>query len=44
MKKSNKNVIEQLMKENYLSMSQKTKENLFGASNVVFIKEVLKSC
>lgn len=36
MKKSNKNVIEQLMKENYLSMSQKTENNLFCASNAVF--------
>ena len=36
MKKSNKNVIEQLMEENLLSMSEKTKENLFGISNAVF--------
>lgn len=36
MKKSKKNVIQQLMEENYKSMSKKTKENLFGASNAVF--------
>lgn len=35
MKKSSKNVIQQLTEENYLSMSEKTKENLFGASNAV---------
>ena len=39
MKKSNKNIIQKLMEENYLSMSKKTKENLFGASNVVFTKK-----
>lgn len=36
MKKSNKNVIQQFMEENYQSMSEKTKESLFGASNAVF--------
>lgn len=39
MKKSNKNVIQQLMEENYQSMSEKTKENLFGASNAVFTEK-----
>ncbi len=39
MKKSNKNVIQKLMEENYLSMIKKTKENLFGASNAVFTKK-----
>lgn len=44
MKKSNKNVIQKIMEENLLSMSEKTKENLFGASNAVIHKKVLKSC
>ena len=44
MNKSNKNAIQQFMEENYLSMSEKTKENLFGVSNAVFTKKVLKSC
>lgn len=41
MKKSSKNVIEQFMEENFLSMSEKTKENLFGASNAVFTEKKL---
>lgn len=36
MKKSSKNVIKQMVDSNYKSMSEKTKENLFGASNAVF--------
>ena len=38
MKKFNKqtNTIQRLMDDNFKSMSEKTKENLFGASNAVF--------
>ena len=38
MKKYNKqqNTIQRLMNDNFKSMSDKTKENLFGASNAVF--------
>lgn len=38
MKKYDKqpNTIQRLMDDNFKSMSEKTKENLFGASNAVF--------
>lgn len=38
MKKYDKqqNTIQRLMNDNFKSMSDKTKENLFGVSNVVF--------
>ena len=36
MKKSNKNVIQQMIDNNYKSMTTETKEKLFKVSNVVF--------
>ena len=42
MKKSTKNVIQQLMEENFRPMSEKTKTNLFGASNAIFTEKKFK--
>lgn len=39
MKKSSKNIIQKMVDSNYKSMSDQTKENLFGASNAVFTKK-----
>lgn len=36
MKKSSKNIIQQMVDSNYKSMTDKTKDNLFGASNAIF--------
>ena len=36
MKKSSKNIIEQMVDSNYKSMSSKTKQNLFEVSNAIF--------
>lgn len=36
MKKSSKNIIQQMVDSNYKSMTDKTKDNLFEASNAVF--------
>lgn len=36
MKKSSKNVIEQMVESNYKSMTAETKEKLFKVSNAVF--------
>lgn len=36
MKKSSKNVIQQMIDNNYKSMTRETKENLFKVSNAVF--------
>lgn len=41
MKKSNKNVIEQMADSNYKSMTSKTKENLFEVSNAIFTEKKL---
>lgn len=36
MKKSRKNIIQQMVDSNYKSMTDKTKDNLFEASNAIF--------
>lgn len=36
MKKSSKNIIQRMVDSNYKSMSNETKENLFGVSNAIF--------
>ena len=36
MKKSSKNIIQKMVDGNYKSMSNETKENLFGVSNAIF--------
>lgn len=36
MKKSSKNIIQRMVDSNYESMTDKTKDNLFEASNAIF--------
>lgn len=36
MKKSSKNIIQRMVDSNYESMSNETKEKLFGVSNAIF--------
>lgn len=36
MKKSSKNIIQQMVDSNYKSMTDKTKDNLFEVSNAIF--------